>query len=73
MIYKKSPGTETMNTKMDIINILAAMAKDIEKAEPIEQKRIQNMLRHIGLIGDMMNSLLKRLIFKDVQYRDLYQ
>jgi len=73
MIYKKSPGTETKNTKMDIINILAAMAKDIEKAEPIEQKRIQNMLRHIGLIGDMMNSLLKRLIFKDVQYRDLYQ
>ena len=73
MVYKKSPGTETKNTKNDIKNILSAMSKDIRKAEPIEKKRIQNMLRHIGLINDLLNVLLKQLIFKEIQYRDLFQ
>jgi len=73
MIYKKSPGTETKNTKNDIINILAAMCKDIAKAEPIEKKRLQNMLRHIGMVDDILHVLLKRLIFKEIQYRDLFQ
>jgi hypothetical protein len=73
MVYKKSPGTETKNTKNDIKNILSAMSKDISKAEPIEKKRIQNMLRHIGLINDLLNILLKQLIFKEIQYRDLFQ
>ena len=66
MIYKKAPGTETKNTKLDIINILGAMTDDIKNSDVIEQKRIQGMLRHIGLIGDLINGLLKRLIFKDV-------
>jgi hypothetical protein len=73
MIYKKSPGTETKNTKSDIIHILAAMSKDIEKADVIEKKRLQNMLRHIGLVSDILNVLLKRLIYKELSYRDLFQ
>ena len=40
MIYKKSPGTETKNTKNDIKNILSAMSEDIRIAKPIEKKRI---------------------------------
>jgi len=31
------------------------------------------MLRHIGLLGDLLNVLLKRLIFKEIPYRDLFQ
>lgn len=73
MVYKKSPGTETKNTKNDIKNILSAMSKDIRSAEPIEKKRIQNMLRHIGMINDLLTVLLKQLIFKEIQYRDLFQ
>mgnify|MGYP001579334742 CR=1 FL=1 len=31
------------------------------------------MLRHIGLVGDILNVLLKRLIYKEIAYRDLFQ
>lgn len=73
MIYKKSPGQETNNTKNDIGNILAAISKDVEKADTIEKKRLQHMLRHIGLVGDILNGLMKRLIYKELSYRDLFQ
>lgn len=31
------------------------------------------MIRHINLIDDLVNVLLKRLIFKEIQYQDLFQ
>ena len=31
------------------------------------------MIRHINLIDDLVNVLLKRLIFKELQYQDLFQ
>lgn len=31
------------------------------------------MIRHIGMINDLVNVLLKRLVFKEMSYRDLYQ
>lgn len=73
MIYKKSPGTETKNSKLDIVNILKAISNDIAIANPVDKKRLQNMVRHIGLLSDILNVLLKRLIFKEHQYRDLFQ
>jgi len=72
MIYRKSPGTETKNTKNDIINIMDAMSKEIVKSDELDKKRLQNMLRHIGLISDLINVLLKRLIYKENQYKDLF-
>lgn len=66
MIYRKSPGSEAKNTKNDIINILDAMCKEMAKADELDKKRLQNMLRHIGLISDLINVLLKRLIYKEI-------
>lgn len=31
------------------------------------------MTRHIGLLSDILNVLMKRLIYKELQYRDLFQ
>jgi hypothetical protein len=31
------------------------------------------MLRHIGLVGDILNGLMKQLIYKELSYRDLFQ
>jgi hypothetical protein len=36
-------------------------------------RKLQNMLKHINLIDDLLNVLLKRLIYKEYSYRDLYQ
>lgn len=30
------------------------------------------MIRHINLINDVVNVLLKRLIFKEIFYKDLF-
>ena len=72
MIYKKSPGTETKNTKNDIINILDAMALELKNSDAIQLRRLQNMIRHINLINDVVNVLLKMLIFKEIFYKDLF-
>lgn len=40
MIYKKSPGTETKNSKSDIVNILKAISQDISVANVVEKKRL---------------------------------
>lgn len=40
MIYKKSPGTETKNSKSDIVNILKAISFDIANADTVEKKRL---------------------------------
>jgi len=72
MIYKKSPGTETKNSKSDIVNILKAISNDLANADVVLKKKLQNMTRHIGLFSDILNVLMKRLIFKELQYRDLF-
>jgi hypothetical protein len=73
MVYNKSPGNETRNTKNDIINILDGLAQELQRAEMIQLKKLQNMIRHINLINDVVNVLLKRLIFKEIFYKDLFQ
>ena len=72
MIYKKSSGTETKNTKSDIINILDAMIKELQNSGEVKLRRLQNMIRHINLMDDLVNVLLKRLIYKEFSYNDLF-
>ena len=72
MIYKKSPSMETKNSKNDIINILQLMVVELQKADEIQLRKLQDMLRHINLIDDLVNVLLKRLIFKEEEYRELF-
>jgi len=73
MIYKKSPSVETNNTKKDITNILLTMRQEMQSADVVKMRQLQNMIRHIGMIDDVVNVLLKRLIFKEMSYRDLFQ
>jgi hypothetical protein len=72
MIYKKSPSMETKNTKNDIVNILKVMIKELLASEPIQLRKLQDMFRHINFIDDLLNVLLRRLIFKEHVYRDLF-
>lgn len=72
MVYNKSPSLETKNTKVDIINILFSMKTELQSSDEIRLKKLQNMLRHINLIDDLVNVLLKRLIFKELVYQDLF-
>jgi len=73
MIYKKSPSMETKNTKNDIINILQTIINTLDESDPVQNRKLQNMLRHINIIDDLVNSLLRRLIFKEFYYKDLFQ
>lgn len=73
MVYKKSPSVETNNTKKDIISILKQMCLEMHVADDVGLRKLQNMIRHIGMINDLVNVLLKRLVFKELSYRDLFQ
>jgi hypothetical protein len=35
MVYNKSPGNETRNTKNDIINILEGISSELQKTESV--------------------------------------
>ena len=72
MIYKKSPSMETKNTKNDIVNILKVMTKELIASDAIQLRKLQDMFRHINFIDDLLNVLLRRLIFKEQVYRDLF-
>lgn len=73
MIYKKGASPETKNTRNDIINILTTMSKDLRKADELDRLKLQNMLRHIGMLSDILNTLMKKLIYKEIIYKDLNQ
>ena len=38
----------------------------------VELRKFQNIIRHINIIYDLVNVLLKRLIYKELYYNDLF-
>lgn len=49
------------------------MCYEMRKTDIVGLRKLQNMIRHIGMINDLVNILLKRLVFKDLSYRPLFQ
>jgi hypothetical protein len=72
MIYQKQPNLDTKTTKEEVMEILNYFMDQLKKANDVELRRMQNMIRHINIIDDLVNVLLKRLIYKELYYNDLF-
>jgi hypothetical protein len=65
---------ETKSAKDEIMEIISYFIDVLSKATTdVEIRRLQNMIRHINLIDDLLNVILKRLIYKELYYNDLFQ
>lgn len=72
LIYKKQPNLATKTTKEEVMEILNFFVDQLNNANDVELRKMQNMIKHINLIDDLVNVLLKRLIYKELYYNDLF-
>lgn len=73
MLYKKSPGTETKNTKKDVSNIIENITTELQKRSAYDCRNLQDVVRHIGLPVMLVRILFKRLIYKSYEYATMFQ
>ena len=74
MLFNRQPTMGTKKVKEDIMEILQYFQDALVKApNDVEQRKVQNIIRHINIIDDLVNVLLKRLIYKELYYNDLFQ
>lgn len=73
MIFNKQPNMDTKIAKEEVMEIINYFIDSLDKANDVELRRIQNMLKHMNIIEDLVNSLMKRLIYKELYYNDLFQ
>ena len=63
---------DTKDTKNAIKKIIVELGNDINGFDIVKKRGFQNMVRHIGLI-EQLNQLMVKIKDKMFYYRDLYQ
>jgi hypothetical protein len=63
---------DTVENKKAIMKIISELGNDIKGFDIVKKRGFQNMIRHIGLI-EQLNQLMVKLKDKMFYYRDLYQ
>jgi hypothetical protein len=73
MVNQKSPALDTWNTCNDLICLLAQTIEKLYSVDPVMLRKLQNILKHIGISETLLNVLMKELIYNEFQHRILYQ
>jgi hypothetical protein len=72
LFYKKGPGTENAKMRSDIINFLRHLTGKLLERDDEALQRLQNIFSESGFLADIVINLLKRLIYKEASYKDLF-
>ena len=74
MLFNRQPSMQTKKAKDEVMEILTYFHETLAKAaNDVELRKVQNIIRHLNIIDDLVNVLLKRLIYKELYYNDLFQ
>lgn len=73
MLFNRQPSMATKQAKDDVMEILQYFMDQLTKAaNDVELRKVQNILRHLNVIDDLVNVMLKRLIYKEFYYNDMF-